>query len=172
MIGGKNLSNVFSNMNDTAEYMVVGQNPGAEEVEKREPFMGISGKMFDQLVEEVLEMKRVTFYITNVVKCLSPGNRKPFADEVCNCEYFLDREIKIMQPKAIITLGGPALEQVTGMHGIMKHHGNPIFSPRYGLFVFPLLHPSPLNLNDPKKLELFVNDLVLLKEFMDRGAKP
>ena len=172
MIVGNNLSNVFSNMNDTAEYMVVGQNPGAEEVEKREPFMGISGKMFDQLVEEVLEMKRVTFYITNVVKCLSPGNRKPFADEVCNCEYFLDREIKILKPKAIITLGGPALEQVTGMHGIMKHHGNPIFSPKYKVFVFPLLHPSPLNLNDPSKLELFVNDLVLLKEFMDRGSKP
>jgi len=171
MVGGAFLSNVFSNMNE-AEYMVVGQNPGADETERREPFVGISGKMFDQLVEEVLEMKRSSFYITNVVKCYTPGNRKPTVDEVCHCEDFLIREVEILKPKAIITLGGPALEQVTGMHGIMKHHGNPIFSPRYKLFVFPLLHPSPLNLNDPAKLELFVNDLVLLKEFMDRGARP
>ena len=171
MVGGKHLSNVFSNMN-VAEYVVVGQNPGSDEAEKREPFVGISGKMFDQLVEEVLEMKREKFYITNTVKCVSPGNRKPFVHEVCNCESFLDREISILQPRAIISLGGPALEQLAGIHGIMKHHGKPVFSPKHKVFIFPLLHPSPLNLNDPVKLELFVKDLVLLKEFMDRGSRP
>ena len=107
-----------------------------------------------------------------VHNCYTPGNRKPTVDEVCRCGDFLDREVKILQPKAIISLGGPAFEQLTGMHGIMKHHGNPTFSPRHKVFIFPLLHPSPLNLNDPAKLELFVKDLVLLKEFMDRGSRP
>ena len=139
------------------------------ETEQKEPFVGVSGKMFDQLVDEVLGMKRSDFYITNCLHCYTPGNRKPTVEEVDNCQTFLDREVRILQPKLIISLGGPAFEQLTGMHGIMKHHGNPVFSPRYGRYVFPLLHPSPLNLNDPAKLEIFVADLLKLKEFIKKG---
>ena len=164
------LGNVFSNMNCSAEYMVVGQNPGKDETERSEPFVGVSGKMFDQLIEEVLGMKRSMFYISNTVHCYTPGNRKPTQDEVNNCRDFLDREIDILKPKVVMSLGGPAFEQLTGMHGIMKHHGNPTFSPRYKVFVFPLLHPSPINLNDPAKLELFVADLVKLEEFIKKGC--
>ena len=172
MIEGRFLGNVFSNMNTEAEYMVVGQNPGRDETERAEPFVGVSGKMFDQLVEEVLGMSRSMFYISNTVRCYTPGNRRPMPEEVGNCREFMDREIAALKPKTIISLGGPAFEQLTGMHGIMKHHGNPKFSPRYGVFVFPLLHPSPINLNDPKKLELFVADLVKLEEFIRRGCVP
>jgi len=168
---GKFLGNVFSNMNCDAGFLVVGQNPGSEECRQGEPFVGVSGKMFDQLVEEVLGMKRSMFYISNTVRCLTPGNRKPTSEEVSNCHNFLDREIEILNPKIVITLGGPAFEQVTGLHGIMKHHGKPEFSPRYKIPVFPLLHPSPINLNDPKKLELFVADLVKLEEFIKRGLR-
>lgn len=167
MVEGKFLSNVFSNMACTARYMVIGQNPGRDETERQEPFVGISGRMFDQLVEEVLGMKRSDFYISNTCRCYTPGNRKPTMVEVSNCQTFLDREIQVLKPKLVITLGGPAFQQVTGMNGIMKHHGNPTFSPRHKLFVFPMLHPSPINLNDPAKLELFVGDLVKLKDFMD-----
>jgi uracil-DNA glycosylase family 4 len=170
MIGDKFLGNVFSNMNCTAEYMVVGQNPGKEETEREEPFVGISGKMFDQLVEEILGMKRSMFYISNTVHCYTPGNRKPTMGEVYNCKYFMDLEVRALNPKVVISLGGPAFEQLTGIHGIMKHHGNPAFSPRYKVPVFPLLHPSPINLNDPAKLELFVADLVKLEEFIKKGC--
>lgn len=166
MVDDKFLSNVFSNMNISAKYMVVGQNPGSEEAERSEPFVGISGRMFDQLVDEVLGMTRSDFYISNTCRCVTPENRKPTMSEIDNCRSFLDREIKIVNPKLIISLGGPALEQLTGIHGIMKHHGNKIFSPRYGVFVFPLLHPSPLNLNNPLKLEMFIDDLLKLKDFM------
>lgn len=172
MVDDKFLANVFSNMNCTAEIMVVGQNPGRDETERQEPFVGISGRMFDQLTEEVLGMKRSQFYISNCVRCYTPGNRRPTPEEVANCQDFLDREVKALRPKLILSLGGPAFEQLTGMHGIMKHHGNPVFSPRHRLFVFPLLHPSSLNLNDPAKLELFVADLVKLDEFIKKGAAP
>jgi DNA polymerase len=167
VVDGQHLSNVFSNMNADALYMVVGQNPGREEAALQEPFVGISGKMFNQLVEEVMDMKRADFYISNTCRCFTPGNRRPSVAEVDRCQTFLDREVKILKPKLIIALGGPAFEQLTGMHGIMKHHGNPVFSPRYCVHVFPLLHPSPLNLNDPAKLELFVADLMKLKEYME-----
>lgn len=171
MVDDKFLSNVFSNMNCDAEYMVVGQNPGRDETERKEPFVGISGKMFDQLTEEVLGMNRSKFYISNCVRCYTPANRRPTADEVDHCQDFLIREVEILKPKLIITLGGPSFEQLTGTHGIMKHHGNPTFSVRHKVFVFPMLHPSPINLNDPVKLEMFVGDLVKLKEFIDRGCK-
>ena len=168
LICGKFLSNVFSNMNCDSKYLVVGQNPGGEEVEKKEPFVGISGKMFNQLIEEVLGMKRLDFYISNICKCMTPNNRKPTKDEIMNCQIFLEREIDILKPEIVISLGGPAFEQLTGMHGIMKHHGCLTFSPKYKLFVFPLLHPSPLNLNDPAKLELFVSDLMKLQELISK----
>jgi uracil-DNA glycosylase len=171
MVDGKFLGNVFSNMNCEAEYMVVGQNPGRDETERKEPFVGISGRMFDQLVEEVLEMNRSMFYISNCVRCYTLGNRRPTVDEVDRCMDFLIREVAILKPKLIITLGGPSFEQLTGMHGIMKHHGTPTFSVRHNVYVFPMLHPSPINLNDPVKMEIFVGDLVKLKEFIGRGCK-
>jgi len=90
--------------------------------------------------------------------------------EVYNCKYFMDLEVRALNPKVVISLGGPAFEQLTGIHGIMKHHGNLAFSPRYKVPVFPLLHPSPINLNDPAKLELFVADLVKLEEFIKKGC--
>jgi DNA polymerase len=170
MVDDKYLSNVFSNMNCIAEYMVVGQNPGRDETERNEPFVGISGKLFDRFVEEVMGMKRSAFYISNTLRCFTPGNRKPTSEEIGNCQIFLDREVKALQPKLIISLGGPAFEQLTGMRGIMKHHGNPTFSPRYGTYVFPLLHPSPLNTNVPAKRALFVADLLKLKEFIAHGC--
>jgi DNA polymerase len=169
MVEGKFLSNVFSNMNCSARYMVVGQNPGRDETERKEPFVGISGRMFDQLMEEVLGLKRSDFYISNTCRCFTPGNRRPTTSELDQCQDFLDREVNALKPKVIISLGGPAFEQLTGMHGIMKHHGEPIFSPRHQVFVFPLLHPSPLNLNDPAKLELFIGDLVKLEEFLKKA---
>lgn len=167
MVEGKFLSNVFSNMNGNASCMVVGQNPGTDETEKKEPFVGISGRMFDQLIEEVIGMKRSQLYVSNTIRCYTPGNRKPMIEEVENCSIFLDREIQIIKPKVIISLGSYAFEQLTGMHGIMKHHGNPTFSPKHRLFVFPMLHPSPINLNDPAKMELFVIDLLKFKEFLE-----
>ena len=172
MVDGKFLSNVFSNMNCTAEIMVVGQNPGRDETEQAEPFVGISGKLFDQFVGEVLGIDRTQLYISNCVRCYTPGNRRPSQDEVANCQSFLDREVQALKPKTIISLGGPAFEQLTGMHGIMKHHGDPTFSPRHSLFVFPLLHPSPLNTNDPVKRQMFVDDLRKLKAFIENGCRP
>lgn len=170
MVEGKFLSNVFSNMNCSAKFVVVGQNPGRDEAERQEPFVGVSGKMFDQLTEEVLGMKRSDFYISNCCRCFTPNNRRPTVLEVDACQDFLDREIGILKPKAVITLGGPSFERLTGMHGIMKHHGNPVFSIRHKVFIFPLLHPSPINLNDPAKLEIFIGDLVALKDFIDGGC--
>ena len=163
---GKCVSNVFSNMNESARICVVGQNPGSIEVEQGQPFVGVSGKFFDKAIADVLGMTRDDLYITNTSKCLTPNNRMPHTEEVDNCRYFLDREIEILKPKLVVALGSSAFKQLTGMGGIMKHHGNPIISIRYRVPVIPLLHPSPLNMNDPNKKTMFYEDLKKLGEIM------
>jgi len=167
MVEDKFISNVFSNMNEGARIMVVGQNPGSKEVERGEPFIGPSGAFFDRAVEEVLGLSRSDFYVSNVVRCHTPGNRPLRQAEKENCRYYLDREIAIIEPKIIIALGAPSFKQLTGMSGIMKHCGERIFSPRYGVYVVPLLHPSPRNTNDPGRREMFYDGLRKLKEFLD-----
>jgi len=168
-IGGLDIggmpSNVFSNMNTDAKIMVVGQNPGMDEVMKGVPFVGISGKIFDEAMKSV-GMSRKDMYISNIVKCYTPKNRKPKNYEVDNCQCFLDLEMEIVKPEVVVALGGDAFKQMTGMNGIMKHHGTIVFSPRYSVPVMPILHPSPLNTNNPVKKKMFESDILALKKFM------
>jgi DNA polymerase len=153
------ISNVFSSMNVDSNVMVVGQNPGATEVQRGFPFVGPSGEFFDKAIKEVLGVGREAFYITNVVKCFSPGNRSPHDEEIKNCRSILDAEVAVVRPKLIITLGGPSLKAMTGLSGITKHRGDIQFSPRYSSSVLPLWHPSPLNMNSKEKRQQFFDDL-------------
>lgn len=162
LVAGKFLSNVFSNMN-RAKIMVVGQNPGRDEVERKEPFVGMAGKRFDEILLEVVGITRADLYISNSVRCYTPENRKPFQTEEDNCREFLDKEIAIVKPKLIVALGSVAFRQLTGMNGIMKHHGSVTFSIRYHIPVLPVLHPSPLNMNNPERGQAFHEDLLKLK---------
>lgn len=167
MVDGRFLSNVFSNMNENAKVMVVGQNPGREEVEKGEPFVGQAGRYFDKILAEIVGISRADVYISNAVRCYTPSNRKPFAEEEDNCRDFLDREISAVSPRVVVALGGLAFKQLTGMSGIMKHHGQIITSIRYRVPVMPILHPSPLNMNNSEREMAFLSDLKNLKEFLN-----
>ena len=158
-------SNVFSNMTNS-KIMVIGQNPGETEVKLGVPFVGMSGKFFDSCIKEVLGIERSALYITNTVKCYTQGNRAPTNEETANCRAFLDKEIEVIKPKIIVTLGNPALKQITGYVGITKWHGQIILSLRYKTPVLPLYHPSPLNTNKPAIREEFKQDLAKLREYL------
>tara|TARA_R110000824_G_scaffold380290_1_gene572649 strand:+ start:7687 stop:8238 length:552 start_codon:yes stop_codon:yes gene_type:complete len=168
-IGGKTIDgdrcNVFSNMNTDAEIVVVGQNPGLQEIKQATPFIGPSGKFFDKILQEE-GISRSCMYITNVIKCMTPENRKPSDEEMDNCQDFLDLEIKTIKPKAIVALGGFALQRITGLNGIMKHVGKVIVSPRYGVDVIVCLHPSPLNMKNKDRRELLVQAIRKLKDYI------
>ena len=166
LIEGKFLSNVFSNMNARAKIMIVGQNPGRDEVEKKEPFVGMAGKRFDEVLLQRVGITRADLYVSNSVRCYTPGNRKPFQKEEDNCREFLDKEIAIVKPKLIVALGSIAFRQLTGMNGIMKHHGSVAFSIRYHVPVLPVLHPSPLNMSNPEREQGFYDDLSKLKKLV------
>jgi len=166
-IGGK-ISNVFSNMNPDADIMIVGQNPGADEIKQGSPFVGISGKTFDSLLMETLKMDRGRLYISNVVRCFTPGNRKPYQPEISNCLPFLDREVEMVFPALIVTLGAPAFTQLTGMTGITKHRAKVIFSIKYRVPIFPMVHPSPFNTASKKGRKEFCSDLKVLGKIIEK----
>jgi DNA polymerase len=163
-------SNVFSRGAAHAPLMVVGQNPGRDEVLQRQPFVGVSGKLFDDLLKEHVGLGRDDMYVTNVVKCYTIGNRAPYGDELEACREFLDREFEVVRPKVVLALGSYAFKQLTGMSGIMKHCGEVIHSIRYESPVVACLHPSPYNTNDPDKKEMFVAALRKLREVLDGDA--
>lgn len=90
-----------------AKVMVIGQNPGAEEDETGRPFVGRAGKYLTKTLVE-FGVKRESLYITNIVKHTSPQNRQPYPDEVTACLPYLQKQIRIIQPKIIVLLGASA----------------------------------------------------------------
>lgn len=107
------------------DVMVIGRNPGEFEDKIGRLFVGRSGALLDELLQAA-NIKRENVYITNVVKCFSPGNRPYTTEERNACKVHLDQEIAAVRPKVIITLGGDALEAITGQTQMMKLAGQSI----------------------------------------------
>lgn len=139
---------VFGEGNPKAELMFIGEAPGAEEDATGRPFVGAAGKLLDKIIAAI-GLKREDVYISNVVKCRPPNNRKPTSDEMTACEPFLFNEIEIVKPKLIVTLGATPLTCLLGIkEGITKTRGQ--FYDFYGIPVMPTFHPAYL-LRDPEK---------------------
>lgn len=137
---------VLSNLNPT-RFMVVGQNPGYEEVRKCQPFVGQSGRNFDvQLTCNGLQ--RSDFYICNTVRCYTAGNARPNNEHVERCRPFLQIEINLIRPLLVIALGGVAFEQLCPHIKFSDALGDVTQSKLFNVPVFAIYHPSPLNLAD------------------------
>ena len=122
-----------------AEIMFIGQCPGFHEDQQGRPFVGRAGKLLDELLESI-GLKREKIFITNIVKDRPPENRDPMVDEVRSCSPYLERQIKIINPKLIITLGRFASEFFISDGKISQIHGVP--HRVKGLLIFPLYHPA------------------------------
>jgi uracil-DNA glycosylase family 4 len=153
-----------------ADLMIVGEGPGHDEDLKGEPFVGPAGQMLDKMLENVLKLQRGQVYIANVVKCRPPGNRNPLPDEVAACSPFLERQIRAVQPKAILVLGNVAMKTLFRTDtGIMKQRGN--WLEWEGIPTMPTFHPAYLLRNPDDKRKTF-DDLKLLKALYDeRGGR-
>ncbi len=93
-----------------ADWMFVGEGPGAEEDARGEPFVGQAGKLLDLMLESVSLKRGESVYIANAVKCRPPGNRTPEASEIEACRPFLERQIELVKPRLLIALGRPAAQ--------------------------------------------------------------
>jgi len=93
-----------------ADWLFVGEGPGADEDERGEPFVGQAGKLLDAMLAAIDLQRGDDVYITNVVKCRPPGNRTPEPEETSACFSYLERQIQLIRPKLIVALGRPAAQ--------------------------------------------------------------
>lgn len=144
---------VFGEGNPNAQLMFIGEAPGAEEDLQGRPFVGQAGKLLDKIIE-AMALKRQDVYITNVVKCRPPENRKPEKEEIEACEGFLFREIAVVKPQVIVTLGAtPLFSLLRIKDGISRVRGN--WYEYKGIPVMPTFHPAYLLRSPDKKREVW-----------------
>lgn len=162
---------VFGWGNVKAKIMVAGQNPGYDETVQGRPFVGRAGKNFDEFLSTILGIDRRHIYITNTVKCYTPGNRGPYPEEIALCKHFLKREIEIVRPLIVLALGNYALQYFTRHGGMSKCHGKLEYSEEFNVNVFPLYHPSPLNMNKAEIHQQTKDDFRALKQILESMEK-
>jgi uracil-DNA glycosylase len=135
---------VFGTGSEQARLMFVGEGPGQQEDLQGEPFVGRAGKLLTQLIEGI-GLTRAEVYIANVVKCRPPGNRDPLPEEIEACSPWLDRQLELIVPEIIMTLGNFATKLLLDTKvGITKLRGREFPFARAGVeaVVVPTLHPS------------------------------
>jgi len=164
---------VFGAGNPNADLMFVGEAPGFHEDKQGLPFVGQAGKLLETLLQEIgLERREV--YIANVLKCRPPGNRDPQPDEIESCEPHLFRQIELIRPVVIATLGNFATKLLSGKPiGITRVHGQEQETSLGGrrVLLYPLFHPAAA-LYTPKMLEVLRSDFARLPELLGRELVP
>jgi DNA polymerase len=163
---------VFGAGNPHAELMFVGEAPGFHEDKQGLPFVGQAGKLLDQLLAGIgLDRSRV--YIANVLKCRPPGNRDPQPDEIEACEPHLFRQIELIQPKLVATLGNFATKLLSGKQvGITRVHGVEQETTVGGnsVVLYPLYHPAAA-LYTPAMLDVLKQDFARIPDLLGRSLE-
>lgn len=121
------------------EIMFIGEGPGFHENEQGLPFVGAAGRFLDELLASI-GMQRSEVFITNVVKCRPPSNRDPLPEELAACNEYLERQIKAINPKVIVTLGRISMSKFIPNVKISQVHGQP--QTINGRLVVPMFHPA------------------------------
>ena len=133
-----------------ADWLFVGEGPGAEEDERGEPFVGQAGKLLDAMLASLGLARGRNVYIANAVKCRPPGNRTPEADEIATCHPYLDRQIELIRPRIIVALGRPAAQTLLGGEIKIAAARGRLFD-RKGVPVVVTYHPAYLLRNPQDK---------------------
>ena len=153
---------VFGVGSHSADWLFVGEAPGAEEDRRGEPFVGRAGQLLDAMLH-ALELDRERAYIANVLKCRPPGNRDPLPEEAATCAPFLNRQIELIQPKVIVAVGRVAAQRLLDSDTPVGRLRGKIYP--YGERRTPLVvtyHPAYLLRRPGEKAKAW-KDLVLAK---------
>ncbi len=135
---------VFGAGDADADLMFVGEAPGAEEDRRGLPFVGRAGQLLNDLLAGI-GLRREDVFIANILKSRPPGNRDPRPEEIDACWPYLERQIELIEPRVIATLGNFATKRITGSQvGITRVRGTPQTHrlAERSITVFPLLHPA------------------------------
>jgi DNA polymerase len=164
---------VFGSSNADADLMFVGEAPGATEDRLGLPFVGQAGKLLDKLLGEIgLERKDV--WVCNVLKCRPPDNRDPQPNEIDACQDYLHRQIDLIEPTVICTLGNFSTKLLRAdTTGISRLHGREevrVIGPR-AVRLYPLYHPAAA-LYTPSTLEMLRADFLRIPQLLNQGPPP
>jgi uracil-DNA glycosylase family 4 len=164
---------VFGEGDPAAGLMVVGEAPGREEDLQGRPFVGRSGQLLDRLLAEEVGLRRSQVYIANVVKCRPPNNRDPLPDEIGACRPYLQRQVELIRPRVVLTLGNfstrlllETSDGVTKLRGRTYPWGPPArLGGRRGVLV-PTFHPAFALRGGGEVLARMRADFVRVKEVL------
>lgn len=147
-----------------ADLVFIGEGPGFHENEQGRPFVGAAGHFLEELLESI-NMKREEVFICNVIKCRPPGNRDPQVDEIQACSKYLERQIRAINPKIIVTLGRFSMARYFRNARISAIHGQA--SVVNGRLVMPMYHPAAA-LHQPSLRRTIEADFTLLPDLIAR----
>jgi DNA polymerase len=161
---------VFGSGSPDADLMFVGEAPGFHEDQQGVPFVGQAGKLLDKLLGGI-GMTRADVFVANVLKCRPPGNRDPLPEEIASCEPHLFRQIELIQPTLVATLGNFATKLLSGKPaGITKVHGyeQEVTLGSRTVLLYPLFHPAAA-LYTPSMLKVLEEDFARIPAILERA---
>ncbi len=161
---------VFGSGNPDADLMFVGEAPGFHEDQQGVPFVGQAGKLLDRLLEGI-GLTRADVFVANVLKCRPPGNRDPLPEEIAACEPHLFRQIELIEPVVVATLGNFATKLLSGKPaGITRVHGHEqeVTLGARRVSLYPIYHPAAA-LYTPSMLKVLEEDFARIPELLERA---
>jgi uracil-DNA glycosylase len=164
---------VFGSGSPDADLMLVGEAPGFHEDQQGVPFVGQAGKLLDKLLAGI-GLTRADVFVANVLKCRPPGNRDPLPEEIAACEPHLFRQIELIEPKMVATLGNFATKLLSGRPtGITRVHGHEqeVTLGSRTVLLYPLYHPAAA-LYTPSMLQVLEEDFARIPALLDRAVAP
>jgi DNA polymerase len=163
---------VFGSGSPDADLMFVGEAPGFHEDQQGVPFVGQAGKLLDRLLEGI-GLTRADVFVANVLKCRPPGNRDPLPEEIATCEPHLFRQIELIEPKLVATLGNFATKLLSGRPaGITRVHGQEqeVTLGARSVLLYPIYHPAAA-LYTPSMLKVLEEDFSRIPTLLDRAVE-
>jgi uracil-DNA glycosylase len=155
---------VFGVGDEHADWMLIGEAPGAEEDRLGEPFVGQAGKLLDHMLAAIGLKRGENVYIANVLKCRPPGNRNPEPQEVAQCAPYLERQIELVQPKLILAMGRFAAQTLLGSDASIASLRGRVHA-HAGVPLIVTYHPAYLLRTLPDKAKAWA-DLLLARKTM------
>jgi uracil-DNA glycosylase family 4 len=152
---------------EDAEIMFIGEAPGFHEDRQGRPFVGAAGRFLEELLASI-GFTREEVYICNVIKCRPPGNRDPLSDEIETCKPYLDKQIELIQPKLIVTLGRYSMARYFPNASITRIHGQP--KRIGGRIYYPMFHPAAA-LHQPKWRSAVEEDMLKIPQILKEAEQ-
>ena len=161
---------VFGVGNSSADLVLVGEAPGAEEDRRGEPFVGRAGQLLDKILAAI-QLSRQEVYICNILKCRPPNNRDPLAEEVAQCIPYLQEQLRLIQPKIIVALGRVAAIHLLGVEDSLKNMRKQVHTYQ-GVELRITYHPAALLRNPRLKAAAWEDFQAIRDRYRELTASP